>query len=156
MLANWTYSGVDALDGETSNDTAATPFPLGTYSTAVAPVVDLDVAGIAELTIARARRGPLGDEGAVAVELLDPVVADVGHIDAPVGAHGELRGMIELAFALDIGLTPELREQETDRYGDPASLFGGVISDYLHSLRKTSYGRLDAPPLEVSAFHGEP
>jgi hypothetical protein len=28
---NWTYSGVDALDGETSNFTAATPFPNGSF-----------------------------------------------------------------------------------------------------------------------------
>jgi len=31
-LANWTFSGINALDGETSNATAATPFPIGTYS----------------------------------------------------------------------------------------------------------------------------
>ena len=30
-LGNWTFSGVDALDGETNNGTAATPFPIGTY-----------------------------------------------------------------------------------------------------------------------------
>lgn len=31
VLANWTFSGVDANDGETSNDTAANPWPIGTY-----------------------------------------------------------------------------------------------------------------------------
>ena len=30
-IANWTFSGPNALDGETSNATAATPFPVGTY-----------------------------------------------------------------------------------------------------------------------------
>ncbi|MEL7341712.1 MAG: hypothetical protein AAGM67_14625, partial [Bacteroidota bacterium] len=35
QVANFTYSGVDALDNETSNATAATPFPIGTYSTIV-------------------------------------------------------------------------------------------------------------------------
>ena len=30
-LASWTFSGVDANDGETTNDTAAMPFPLGSY-----------------------------------------------------------------------------------------------------------------------------
>ncbi len=29
--AEWTFSGVDALDGETTNATATTPFPIGTY-----------------------------------------------------------------------------------------------------------------------------
>lgn len=33
VLANWTFSGVDALDGETTNGTAVTPFPIGTFST---------------------------------------------------------------------------------------------------------------------------
>ncbi len=32
VLGNFSYSGPDALDGETSNDTAANPFPIGTYS----------------------------------------------------------------------------------------------------------------------------
>ncbi|MDZ7703906.1 MAG: ExeM/NucH family extracellular endonuclease [Trueperaceae bacterium] len=31
VLGNWTFSGPDALDGETSNGTATTPFPIGTY-----------------------------------------------------------------------------------------------------------------------------
>jgi hypothetical protein len=32
VLDNWYFSGPNALDGETSNDTAETPFPTGTYS----------------------------------------------------------------------------------------------------------------------------
>lgn len=31
VLANWYFSGINALDGETTNGTAATPFPIGTY-----------------------------------------------------------------------------------------------------------------------------
>ena len=31
-LGNWTFSGPNALDGEATNATAATPFPLGTYT----------------------------------------------------------------------------------------------------------------------------
>ncbi len=38
-LANWTFSGPDALDGETTNATAATPFPIGTYSTGEEPAI---------------------------------------------------------------------------------------------------------------------
>ncbi len=43
VLTNWTFSGPNALDGETSNATATTPFPIGTYtagSTAVTPVIN--------------------------------------------------------------------------------------------------------------------
>jgi hypothetical protein len=31
-LANWSFSGINALDGEASNATAAVPFPRGTYA----------------------------------------------------------------------------------------------------------------------------
>jgi predicted extracellular nuclease len=38
-LGNWTFSGPNALDGETTNGTAATPFPLGTYALETGDVV---------------------------------------------------------------------------------------------------------------------
>ncbi|MGD9489726.1 MAG: lamin tail domain-containing protein [Calditrichaceae bacterium] len=31
VLANWTFSGINALDNETTNASAATPFPIGTF-----------------------------------------------------------------------------------------------------------------------------
>ena len=31
-IANWTFSGINVLDGETLNSTAATPIPIGTYT----------------------------------------------------------------------------------------------------------------------------
>lgn len=37
ILSNWSFSGVNALDTETSNATATTPFPIGTYSPTGAP-----------------------------------------------------------------------------------------------------------------------
>ncbi len=33
-IANWSFSGVGALNGETTNGSAATPFPIGTYTPA--------------------------------------------------------------------------------------------------------------------------
>ena len=33
LLPNWSFSGANALDGETTNGTATTPFPIGTFST---------------------------------------------------------------------------------------------------------------------------
>ncbi len=33
--ADWLFSGIDALDNATSNATASTPFPIGTYSSAI-------------------------------------------------------------------------------------------------------------------------
>ena len=43
VIANWTFSGPNALDGESSNGTATTPFPIGAYSacTPSVPVPEL-------------------------------------------------------------------------------------------------------------------
>ena len=40
QLASWFFSGPNALDGETSNDTASTPFPIGSYASCQAPEPD--------------------------------------------------------------------------------------------------------------------
>jgi hypothetical protein len=42
---NWTYSGVDALDGESDNASATTPFPIGTYSNATASTSNNTITG---------------------------------------------------------------------------------------------------------------
>ncbi len=41
VLANWTFSGTNAMDGQTDNATATTPFPIGTYQrqAAVAQII---------------------------------------------------------------------------------------------------------------------
>ena len=36
-ISNWTYSGANALDGESDNASATTPFPIGTYSNTPPP-----------------------------------------------------------------------------------------------------------------------
>lgn len=46
VLANWFFSGINALDGETTNATAATPFPLGTYGCIVASPVESSTWGV--------------------------------------------------------------------------------------------------------------
>ena len=48
-LANWAFSGINALDGATSNATAATPFPLGTYTEDTTPPPPDDSAIINEV-----------------------------------------------------------------------------------------------------------
>jgi len=45
VSGNFTYSGPDALDGEISNSTAATPVPVGTY-TPPAPQIPIGTSGI--------------------------------------------------------------------------------------------------------------
>ncbi len=49
-IANWTFSGPDAWDGETRNSTAAAPLPIGRYTTASVPEASvLSLMGIALL-----------------------------------------------------------------------------------------------------------
>ena len=57
-IANWSFSGVNALDTETSNATAATPFPLGTYS----------AGPVAETAPMVTSSSPAGDATGVAVD----------------------------------------------------------------------------------------
>ncbi|SEE15070.1 T9SS type A sorting domain-containing protein [Polaribacter dokdonensis] len=44
---NWTYSGVDGLEGGTNNATANTPFPIGTYANSTASVRNNSIDGFA-------------------------------------------------------------------------------------------------------------
>jgi hypothetical protein len=46
VLANWFFSGPNALDGETTNATAVFPFPLGTYDCVVASPVESSTWGV--------------------------------------------------------------------------------------------------------------
>ncbi|WP_309386527.1 PEP-CTERM sorting domain-containing protein [Cerasicoccus frondis] len=54
-VGNWYYSGINALDGETTNATAATPFPIGTYAVPE-PSTYAMIAGIMMLGLAIYRR----------------------------------------------------------------------------------------------------
>ncbi len=45
--ANWTYSGVDGLEGGTTNSTTTTPFPIGTYTNATASIKNNTIEGFA-------------------------------------------------------------------------------------------------------------
>jgi subtilisin-like proprotein convertase family protein/uncharacterized protein YrzB (UPF0473 family) len=67
-IANWTFSGVNALNGEVSNATAATPFPIGTYiftPPVTAPVGELVISGVVD--------GPLSGGTPKAVEFFAQV-----------------------------------------------------------------------------------
>lgn len=44
---NWTFSGIDALDGETTNGAATNPFPIGTYTNNTASTKNNPIEGFA-------------------------------------------------------------------------------------------------------------
>ena len=88
VLANWTFSGPNALDGETSNDTAETPFPIGTYYDIEPPPVLLSGVGTATPSTALA-----GDTVLLTVDVTPAdtppstgitVVADLSAIGGPL------------------------------------------------------------------------
>ena len=71
--SNWTYSGVDALDGSTTNTDAATPFPAGTFTTEGGddvvdvpeePAIELGICG-ADATLISAIQGSESSSGEV-------------------------------------------------------------------------------------------
>jgi len=68
VLANWSFSGPNALDGETSNGTAVTPFPIGAYSACTLPEPTPDVL-LSEMVVT-----PTGGEF---VEIFNPTAASI-------------------------------------------------------------------------------
>ncbi len=46
-VGNWTFSGINAFDNQTSNASASTPFPTASYTAAVAGVVENQIEGFA-------------------------------------------------------------------------------------------------------------
>lgn len=85
-LSNWQFSGIDALDGATSNATAATPFPTGVFNNNVAPVLggNATLSAIAEDTPAASNPGNTIAElvGALVTDIdLDPEGIAVTSVD---------------------------------------------------------------------------
>ncbi|GFD77204.1 nuclease [Tenacibaculum sp. KUL118] len=72
--ANWTFSGVDALDGSTTNTDAATPFPAATFTTDGGDVVDVPEEPAVEL-------GVCGDDATLisAIQGSESASAEVGN-----------------------------------------------------------------------------
>jgi len=68
VLGNWSFSGTNALDGETTNGSAATPFPIGAYSACELPVPSPDVL-LSEIVVT-----PTGGEF---IEIFNPTAAAI-------------------------------------------------------------------------------
>ncbi|MBN1316753.1 MAG: DUF11 domain-containing protein, partial [Anaerolineales bacterium] len=81
VVDNWSFSGINALDGETTNDSADTPFPLGTYSPgegalallmtkSVEPELDVPYHGEVTCTIVVKNSGAVDEIGVMVTDTL--------------------------------------------------------------------------------------
>ncbi len=111
----WTYSGINALDNETTNASAATPWPLGTYSTEEGP--EPTVVTIVEI---QETTDPSGDS---------PLLGDL------VQTTGIVTGLYEDGFWIQDGSGPWtgvfVRQSDpTVSRGDEVTVTGTVQENY--------------------------
>ncbi|VAW42857.1 Alkaline phosphatase, partial [hydrothermal vent metagenome] len=98
-IANWTFSGPNAMDGETSNATAVTPFPLGTF----APLVGDAAPSVASTDPANAATGVALDAN-VTVNFSEDVTVTGSWFDVSCtvsGAHTAVVSGGPASFTLD-------------------------------------------------------
>jgi uncharacterized protein len=109
--ANWTYSGVDALDGATTNAGAGSPMPVGTYST---EPVDPEPEPDPEAVFIHEVQGA-GDDGSMAGTevIVQGVVVGDFQTGAP-GESGDLGGF-------------NIQEEDLDADVDPATSEGVFV-----------------------------
>lgn len=100
-LSEWTFSGVDAFDGESTNATAANPFPIGTYSATASTTPTLTVSNtIAGLDYFEAN-GPSAEKE-ISISG-DNLTADIT-LTAP--ANFEISLTSGVSFASSVSLSP--------------------------------------------------
>ncbi len=97
VLNSWTFSGPNALDNETSNDTATTPFPLGTFSygtpdtglgiaKTVQPNTNVSYLGTVTYTVILSNSGSVPETAVLFTDTL-PISTTFGSwVEQPVGA----------------------------------------------------------------------
>jgi predicted extracellular nuclease len=115
VIANWTFSGANALDGETSNDTATSPFPIKTF----APETSI-----------------FGGSGSGSGEVVDPVVIGACAADTTListiqgeGSASALVGATHIIEGVVTAVTPNftgffVQEEEADMDANVATSEG--------------------------------
>lgn len=122
-VSEWIYSGINALDGEATNASAATPWPLGTYSTEAVGATVVTITEIQETT------EPSGDS---------PLLGEL------VQTTGIVTGFYEDGFWIQDGLGPWTgvfvrQDDPTVLRGDQVTVTGTVQENFgLTRLGNTS------------------
>lgn len=125
-LSEWTFGGVDALDGETSNATAATPVPVGVFTTGGGePEPEpMGMGNQLSLTLLGTYASGEFDEGAAEIASYDPATQRVFFINAFTKTIDvlDLSDPTNPTLAFTIDVSP---------YGDAANsvvVFDGVVA----------------------------
>jgi predicted extracellular nuclease len=158
-LANWGFSGPNALDGASTNDTAATPWPLGTYSvesppppspiTVVINEVDSDTPGADAAEFVELYDGGTGGtslEGLVLVFYNGSGDLTYGSIDldglsTDSEGYAVICGEVDAAFAPNCDIDSPVVIQNGE---DAVALYQGDASDFPGNRAIITDGLVDA------------
>jgi hypothetical protein len=86
---DWTYSGINALDGETTNGTATTPVPVGTYTSGAASGVSV--------TLTVTDVGLNSDNCTATVSVLDTIAPTFGSCPGDMTINADVAGCMAVA-----------------------------------------------------------
>ena len=119
-VSNWTYSGIDALDGETTNATATNPIPVGVYN---CPQTNLIITGVYDGPLLGGH--PKGIEFYVANDIADLSIYGFGSANNGGGTDGQ-----EFAFPAVTAMQGSFIYVAADSSGFRE--FIGFDADYIH------------------------
>jgi hypothetical protein len=158
VISNWSFSGINALDGETTNSTADTPFPIGTYSTG--PVTD--VAPTVSSTTPADNETDVALTSIITINFSEPVTVSEGWFTISCATSGTVSATVsggpgsyvldpDSDFALnevcDVTITASL---VADQDGTPDNM----ASDYAFDFTTDAGSECGNPATLISAVQG--
>ena len=161
-LANWGFSGVDALDGATSNATATTPFPIGTYTedtpppaTVIINEVDADTPGTDAAEFVEIYDGGLGSTSLDGLTLVfyngssDLVYGsvDLDGLATDDDGHAVICGDVDAGFAVNCDLDAAVTIQNGQ---DAVALYTADGADFPANTPIVLDGLVDALVYDTS------
>jgi 2',3'-cyclic-nucleotide 2'-phosphodiesterase (5'-nucleotidase family) len=141
-VSEWSFGGVDALDGEADNATAASPVPVGTFTTpgGVTPPEPEPTAFDNQLGLSLVGTYATGafDEGAAEIAAHDPATQRVFFVNADTKTVDaiDINDPSAPSFLFSIDLTP---------YGDQANsviVFDGIVAAAVEAEVKQDLGKV--------------
>jgi hypothetical protein len=137
LPANWSFSGINAFDGETTNATAVTPFPIGTFTAAnPGALVDLTVTdGLANTDVCTAIVSvydtlvPMADVATLADETASCEVTTLTAPTATDNCSGAITGTTTTTFPITTSGITVVTWSYVDASGNTSTQDQNVIID---------------------------